>query len=387
MARGRSIGLVAGMALVAAAGPALADVKAGVDAWSRGDWKTAVAEWQGPAQANDPDALFNLGQAYRLGHGVPQDERKARDYYGRAAKLGHVRAAEIYGIMLFQDGDRAEAMPYIEDAARRGNPSAEYLLGIQLFNGELVEKDWVRAYALLTLANAQQLRQAKPALAQMDGFIPLEQRQQAAQLATQLQQDADAARARELAAVDLAVGGEPAASPAQPGPAQQLAGSSRVPQPIHSIEVDPSVEAARDAVRQAMLATGTESPAEAGADFARPAATPPHPQVASAAPRPAPEERKPAPAPVVQPRTPAPQPAAPASGPWKLQLGVFSVSGNAERLWSDIAGRPEVAGKNRLMVPAGRLTKLLVGGYASDGEATAACQRLKAAGHDCLVTK
>ena len=385
MARGRSIGLVAGMALLAAAGPALADVKAGVDAWSHGDWKTAVAEWQGPAEKNDPDALFNLAQAYRLGHGVPKNERTARDYYGRAAKLGHVRAAEIYGIMLFQDGERAEAMPYIKDAARRGNPSAEYLLGIQLFNGELVAKDWVRAYALLTLANAQQLRQAQPALAQMDQFIPLDQRQQAAQLATRLQQDADAARARELAAVDLAVGGEPEASGAQPAP--QLTASPRVPQPIQSVAVDPSVETARDAVRQAMLATGTESPAQAGADYARPTAATPRQQVALAPPRPA-VQRTPAPiASSPRPVAPPPAPAAPASGPWKLQLGVFSVPGNADKLWRDVQGRPELTGKNRLLVPAGRLTKLLVGGYASEGEANTACQRLKAAGHDCLVTK
>ncbi|HEX7709466.1 MAG TPA: tetratricopeptide repeat protein, partial [Sphingomonadaceae bacterium] len=210
MALRRSIAIMVGAAALVAAVPALADVKAGVDAWSRGDWNAAVAQWQAPAEANDPDALFNLGQAYRLGRGVPQDTAKARDYYARAAKLGHLRAADTYGIMLFQAGERKAAMPYIENAARRGNPSAEYLMGIALFNGDLVPKDWVRAYALLTLANAQQLPQAKAALAQMDGYIPLDQRQQAAGLAGRLQAETDAARGRELAAADLAAGDEPA---------------------------------------------------------------------------------------------------------------------------------------------------------------------------------
>jgi hypothetical protein len=40
-----------------------------------------------------------------------------------------------------------------------------------------------------------------------------------------------------------------------------------------------------------------------------------------------------------------------------------------------------------LLVPVGKLTKLLAGGYASQDAASAACQRLKQAGHDCVVTK
>jgi hypothetical protein len=70
-----------------------------------------------------------------------------------------------------------------------------------------------------------------------------------------------------------------------------------------------------------------------------------------------------------------------------VQLGVFSVAANAERMWSEVQAVPGFAGKNRLLVPASKLTKLLAGGYASEAEASAACQRLKHAGHDCLVTK
>ncbi|MFX9065619.1 hypothetical protein ABTN38_19710, partial [Acinetobacter baumannii] len=45
--------------------PARADVKAGVDAWSNGDYPAAVREWQGPAAKGDPDAQFNMAQAYK----------------------------------------------------------------------------------------------------------------------------------------------------------------------------------------------------------------------------------------------------------------------------------------------------------------------------------
>ena len=157
--------------------PVAADVRDGVAAWERGDYAAAVAEWQGPAAAGDPDAMFNMGQAYRLGRGVPEDMGRAEELYQAAARAGHVQAADTYGLMLFQDGRREAALPYVQAASTRGDPRAQYLLGIAHFNGDLVERDWERAYALLTLANGAGLPQAGPAIAQMDELIPIEQRQ------------------------------------------------------------------------------------------------------------------------------------------------------------------------------------------------------------------
>ena len=61
--------------------PFALQVKAGVDAWSNGDYATAVKAWQAPAAAGDADAMFNLAQAYKLGRGVPQDLAKAEALY------------------------------------------------------------------------------------------------------------------------------------------------------------------------------------------------------------------------------------------------------------------------------------------------------------------
>jgi len=357
------------MALLAAfaAAPALADVKTGVDAWSRGDYAAAVREWEAPAAAGDPDAMFNLGQAYRLGRGVVANPARAEALYARAAAAGHLQAADTYGLMLFQDGRREAALPYIQDAARRGDPRSQYLIGIAHFNGDLLPKDWTRAYALLTLASGAGLDQAVAAIAEMDRHIPLEQRQQAAALAVQLRNEADSARTLALAAAELG-----AREPAAP--------AARAPRPAATGAVSPSIAAARAAVAEASRATGTESPAEAGASFARPG----RPQVAAAAPAPA---LTPAP---VRAATRAPRAetvAAPAAtGPWRVQLGAFSVASNAERLWSRLRGRAELAGRERLMVPAGRVTKLQAGGYASRSAADAACRSLKSSGQDCLVT-
>ncbi|MXO60978.1 sporulation protein [Altererythrobacter salegens] len=371
----------AGFAAVAllAASPALADVKAGVDAWSRGDYGAAVREWEGPAAAGDPDAMFNLGQAYRLGRGVPVDARKAEVLYARAAAAGHIKAADTYGLMLFQDGRRDAALPYIESAASRGDPRSEYLLGIGHFNGDIVPKDWVKAYALMTMANAQGLPQAPAALAQMDESIPLAQRQQAAGLAVQMQRDTEIERGRALASADLGAGVvTPASRIPMPAQGAPPVASSKLPRTIATTAVSPSVVVAREAVAQATQATGTESPAEAGASFARPGATAaPRTQVAATtATRPEPSSA-----------TTRPSTGNSSAGPWRVQLGAFSVVGNAERLWSQLSGRSELAGRQRLLIPAGQVTKLLAGGYATQADANAACRSLKSSGQDCLVTR
>ncbi|HEY6814930.1 MAG TPA: SPOR domain-containing protein, partial [Croceibacterium sp.] len=114
-----------------------------------------------------------------------------------------------------------------------------------------------------------------------------------------------------------------------------------------------------------------------------PAPTAAPPPVRTTAPTPAPVA-----APVVTARTEpaAPASTAPASGPWRVQLGAFSVAGNAERLWSQLSGRSELAGRQRLLVPSGRVTRLLAGGYATRSAADAACRSLRQSGQDCLVT-
>lgn len=398
----RLIGCAALTAMVAAS-PAQADVKAGVDAWSRGDYAAAVREWEAPATAGDADAMFNLAQAYRLGRGVALDAKRAEALYARAAAAGHLQAADTYGLMLFQDGRREAAMPYVQDAAKRGDPRSQYLLGIAHFNGDLLPRDQVRAYALMTLANASGLPQAAPALAQMDQHIPIAQRQQGVALAVNLRQEADSIRATQLAAADL---GTQAAAPAPAATRPVPSPAMRPPQAIATTAVSPSVAAARAAVAEARNATGSDSPAQAGASYAGRASPPV--QVAQAAVPVAP----PAPVsiarpvtfampiaaatPAPQPAVPAPQPAiapprpagtgAPASGPWRVQLGAFSVADNAAKLWQRLSGRGELSGKQRLLIPAGRVTKLQAGGFASRSAAEAACRTLSASGQDCLVT-
>ena len=237
----------------------------------------------------------------------------------------------------------------------------------------------VKAYALLSMANAQGLPQAAAALAQMDANVPLAQRQQAAGLAIEMQRQADATRGRALAAADLGTGvsgGSPVQGVANPTPAI----ASRAPA---KVTVSPSVAAALAAVAEARQATATGSPADAGASFAHHKSSLPQLAAAAAAPK---TKAKLAPA-APPPKPAASATAAPADGPWRVQLGAFSVRGNADKLWRQLSGRSELAGKPRLTVAAGAVTKLQAGGFASRDAAEAACRSLQHGGHECLVTR
>lgn len=353
---------IGGMAL-AAASPALADVKAGVDAWSRGQYEAAVRQWRGPAERGDADAMFNLAQAYKLGRGVPADLAKAEELFGKAAAKGHAQASDNYGLLLFQRGERQQALPYIQQAAQRGDSRAQYLLGIAHFNGDSVPKDWVRAYALVTLAQQAGLPQAAPALRQMDNYIPLDQRQQSVPLTAKLRDEARATHARLNASADL---GNTAPTISAPAIATRA----------------PEIISAENAVAAAARAAGSDSPRSAGADYARPpASTGPSPA------RPQPTQ----PAATATPRQPKapppPPPASAADGDWRVQLGAFGVPANAEALWNRAKGRPELTGHPKVLVAAGRVTKLQAGGFASQSAAQAACARLSAAGFACLAVR
>jgi cell division septation protein DedD len=203
------------LALSAGAAPALADNKAGVDAWTRGDYENAVNQWREPALKGDGDAQFNLGQAYKLGRGIKTDLDVALSWYRKAAAQGHLQAADACGHLLHYQQKIPEALPFLQASADRGDPRAQYLLATELFNGVHIRKDWVRAYALMTRASSSGMAPASRSLAQMDQFIPMEQRQAAAVLAGELEQRAVRNRAAQVAGfpsdVPVAVGStEPA---------------------------------------------------------------------------------------------------------------------------------------------------------------------------------
>ena len=179
----RTILLACCLGLAAPAVAAGPSVKAGVEAWQKGDHAGAVAIWRNLAGKGDADAAFNLGQAYRLGRGVPADSSQAKKWFEAAANKGHVDAQVSLGLLLFDNGDRVEAMSWLRKAADKGEPRALLVVGTALFNGDGMKQDPVLGYAFVSRAAAQGLAPAKSTLAEMDKIMTVEERRRGVAMA------------------------------------------------------------------------------------------------------------------------------------------------------------------------------------------------------------
>jgi TPR repeat protein len=280
--------LVAAVLAVTVAGPLPAQsVRAGIEAWQKADYSAAVAVWRPLADNGDADASFNLGQAYRLGRGVPQDLLSAQSWFERAARKGHLAAQTTLGLMLFENGNRIAGLRWLRQAAERDEPRALLIYGTALFNGVGMPRDPLLGYSYVKRAADQGLAPAKETLAEIEQILPETDRRKALALAAR--------------------------------PAQEVA---------------------------------------------VPASSAPAPNVAPQRKRPAPDVA--------------------ASGPWRIQLGAFSQRTSAEALYKTLSGKRALAGRTPYYVPAGAITRLQVGPFATFAEAQAACDAL--GGQACFAT-
>jgi len=202
-------------------------VKAGIDAWQKADYGTAVAIWRPLAEQGEADAQFNLGQAYRLGRGVPIDLGAAQVWFERAAAKGHVDAQTTLGLLLFQNGNQTGALRWLKAASDKGEPRAMLVYGTALFNGDGVPQDPVAGYAYISRSAAQGLQAAKDTLAQVDRILPLEDRRKGTALAQAMAKASPAATSKPAAKAPA----KSAAKPATDGGAVRVAKAPPKPAP------------------------------------------------------------------------------------------------------------------------------------------------------------
>jgi len=171
--------VVVALGVMVAAPLSAQSVKAGIEEWQKADYAAAVAIWRPLAQRGDVDAQFNLGQAYRLGRGVPINLALAKSWFERAASKGHLDAQTTLGLLLFQNGDQADGLKWLKQAAESGEPRALLVYGTALYNGDAVTQDRLLGYAYVSKAAAQGLGPAKDTLSQLDELIAPADRQKA----------------------------------------------------------------------------------------------------------------------------------------------------------------------------------------------------------------
>jgi len=308
------------------ASPAAASVTDGQEKWRKGNWAGAVSEWTAPAARGDTEALFNMGQAYRLGRGVPQSTDTALDYYRRAAAKGHVGATANLGITLWQLGRRTEALSHLRTAADRGDLRAAYVLGVATFTGDGAPRNPVLGYAYLVRARDGGLALANAQTARVATLLTPDERARG-------EATAEALAAGRTVAVAMASIPAPSSQPPGSGVTRAAAAGSRKP------------------VAPADQNDGDD-------------------EIASAAP------------------TVAAPPADAQDGRYRVQLGAYTNERAARTAWATLVSQSAslLKGLTPVYAPRGGLVRLQVGPFTERVEATELCARLAAGGRPCFVT-
>lgn len=426
-------------------------VNQGVELWRAGDYAAAVAMWQPFADAGDADAMFNIGQAYKLGRAVPKDSLIARDWYRKAAAKGHLPAEANLGILLFQAGEKPEAVKWLKLAADQNEMRAQYVLGVAAWNGDGVPKNLALAYAYLSRSSAQGLPDAQSALNSLTGVIGPVDRANGWAAATSLaagkglpanfggsapvtyagnyerfnRDDVqkpppkpEVVTAQAVPVTPANTAPPPAMTAMAPPPAPVVQKPAVTPQPVTP---PPAVVTAAPPPKPVVVAAPPPKPAPELAQavppkpvvtaaappkpvekplappvttVAIPAAEPPRP-VETAVAKPAPpkvetgkaELPKPKPKPVET--AAAEPPPRPKPSGWRVQLGAFSERQKAEAAWSEVKTKQKalVANTKPIYEASGNVTKLQIGPYPSKSAAKDACAKIAFSGRACFVTE
>jgi len=75
-------------------GRPLSSYQKGLDAFRKGDYATALREWEPLADQGDATAQYNVGVMYENGEGVPSDRKTAVKWWRLAAAQGHAPAQD-----------------------------------------------------------------------------------------------------------------------------------------------------------------------------------------------------------------------------------------------------------------------------------------------------
>ena len=142
-----------------------ADFELGKQAFAKGDYVTALKEWQPLAEQGLPFAAYNIALLYAKGQGVPRDTAEAAKWYRVAADKGIPEAQYNLGV-LYSTGsgvprDYVQATQWFQKAAAKGDANAENALGTIYDGGEASVRNfseaekWYRKSAEEGNSNAQ----------------------------------------------------------------------------------------------------------------------------------------------------------------------------------------------------------------------------------------
>lgn len=120
------------------------------------DFESAYSLWLPLAEDGNKSAQHNIAQLYRLGKGIPQNYKKAAEWYQKAAELWH--APSQYNLaLLYENGlgvpiNYAEAAHWYRKAANQDYGVAQFNLAVMYSIGQGMKPNFVQAHKWYDIA-------------------------------------------------------------------------------------------------------------------------------------------------------------------------------------------------------------------------------------------
>lgn len=133
-----------------------ASIKAGYEAYMRGEFAVALKEWRPLAEQGDSVTQALLGFMYQAGEGVPQDYAEAAKWFHRAAEQGLADAQYHIGFLhaVGKGVSHDNVLSYMwmtlaseqgnEEAMKLRDITAEFMTDAQLTEAQRRAQDWKR---------------------------------------------------------------------------------------------------------------------------------------------------------------------------------------------------------------------------------------------------
>ena len=130
-------------------------------AYKRGDYATALKQWQPLAKNGNARAQYDLGLMYFEGQGVAEDDREALKWWRLAAEQSYA-PAQLKLSLMYAEGlgvaqDYQEEVKWTRLAAEQGLPQAQFILGLNYTMGRGVPQDYVKGYMWLDIAASRKV--------------------------------------------------------------------------------------------------------------------------------------------------------------------------------------------------------------------------------------
>ena len=102
--------------------------------------RRAVELWTEASELGSVDSLHSLGNAYRLGNGVQEDNAKAVEYFKKAAMQGHVGSRHNLGCNMGTQRNHDSALKHLLISAKMGDKDSLELIK-KIFMAGLATKE------------------------------------------------------------------------------------------------------------------------------------------------------------------------------------------------------------------------------------------------------